>query len=85
MIVISILMAGFVPGCVSSNSQTPNTQKVLNIGMILASGGLGDKSFNDSAYQGLLNSHKRLNIRLILPVKSKIWMPSDSLRVRTTT
>jgi hypothetical protein len=31
--------------------------------MILASGGLGDKSFNDSAYKGLLEAQKKFNIR----------------------
>jgi basic membrane protein A and related proteins len=31
--------------------------------MILASGGLGDKSFNDAAYKGLLDAQKKYNIR----------------------
>jgi basic membrane protein A len=36
---------------------------VLNIGMILGTGGLGDRSFNDSAYAGLVEAQKRFNIR----------------------
>ncbi len=31
--------------------------------MILGSGGLGDRSFNDSAYSGLLEAQKKFNIR----------------------
>lgn len=36
---------------------------ILNVAMILGSGGLGDRSFNDSAYRGLLEAQKRFNIR----------------------
>jgi basic membrane protein A len=43
--------------------QFPTSQKVLNIGMILARGGLGDRSFNDSAYTGLQEAQKREGIR----------------------
>jgi basic membrane protein A and related proteins len=38
-------------------------QKVMNVGMILGSAGLGDRSFNDSAYAGLLEAQKKYNIR----------------------
>jgi basic membrane protein A and related proteins len=50
-------------GCGDSNTQTPVQKKVLNVGLILGAGGLGDKSFNDSAYNGLLAVQKELNIR----------------------
>jgi basic membrane protein A len=50
-------------GCSKGNQITPAPQKVLNIGVIFSSGGLGDKSFNDSAYNGLLEAQKKLNIR----------------------
>ena len=56
------LLMGF-SGCGESNQAATVQKRVLNIGMILGSGGLGDKSFNDSAYQGLLESQKKLNIR----------------------
>ena len=45
-----------------SNSLGPQ-KRVLNIGLLLGSGGLGDRSFNDSAYNGLLESQKKYNIR----------------------
>lgn len=41
----------------------PAQQSVLNIGVLLGSAGLGDKSFNDSAYSGLLEAQKQYNIR----------------------
>lgn len=39
------------------------SERVLYVGMILARGGLGDRSFNDSAYAGLMESQKRFGIR----------------------
>ena len=45
------------------NSGSQDRKSVLNIGMIMASGGLGDKSFNDSAFKGLLDAQKKFNIR----------------------
>jgi len=44
-------------------SQAAEPAKVLNIGLLLGSGGLGDRSFNDSAYAGLLEAQKQYNIR----------------------
>jgi basic membrane protein A and related proteins len=41
----------------------PAQQSVLNVGVLLGSAGLGDKSFNDSAYSGLLEAQKQYNIR----------------------
>jgi len=46
-----------------SACNAPKQQSIINVGVILASGGLGDKSFNDSAYQGLLEAQKKYNIR----------------------
>jgi basic membrane protein A len=46
-------------GCSSPEEQT----KVLNVGLLLGSGGLGDRSFNDSAYAGLLAAQQQFNIR----------------------
>jgi basic membrane protein A and related proteins len=44
-------------------SLSGNQRNVLNVGLILGSGGLGDRSFNDSAYSGLLEAQKKFNIR----------------------
>lgn len=53
----------------------------MNIGIILGSGGLGDKSFNDSAYQGLLESQKKLNIRFETVNYSGKQADLDALRL----
>jgi basic membrane protein A len=37
-------------------------EKPLKVGIVLSIGGLGDKSFNDSAYRGLENAKKDLGI-----------------------
>lgn len=37
-------------------------KKPLKVGIVLSTGGLGDKSFNDSAYRGLENAKKDLGI-----------------------
>ncbi len=47
-------------GCTPS---TPVSQRVINVGMLLARGGLGDRSFNDSAYEGLLEAQRQYGIR----------------------
>ena len=41
----------------------PASQRILNVGMLLGSGGLGDRAFNDSAYAGLQAAQKKFNIR----------------------
>ncbi len=59
-IILSICLLGFVSGCAGPQ---PASQRVLNVGMILARGGLGDRSFNDSAYAGLQAAQSQLGIR----------------------
>jgi basic membrane protein A len=59
---ILLLNLFLLSGCINS-LQFPTSQKVLNIGMILARGGIGDRSFNDSAYAGLQEAQKREGIR----------------------
>ncbi len=38
-------------------------ERVLYVGMLLGSGGLGDRSFNDSAYAGLQEAQRQFGIR----------------------
>lgn len=45
----------------------------LKVGLILAMGGLGDKSFNDSAYEGLLKAKKDFDIE-VKYVEPNSWM-----------
>ncbi|MEI6858105.1 BMP family ABC transporter substrate-binding protein [Psychrilyobacter sp.] len=40
-----------------------NAEKTLNVGIVLSTGGLGDKSFNDSAYRGLTLAEEQLGIK----------------------
>jgi len=55
-------LAAALGGC-GGASQPAESQRVLNVGMLLARGGLGDRSFNDSAYGGLQEAQKQLGIR----------------------
>ncbi len=47
-------------------SCAPSTEsgRGLSLGMVTDIGGLGDKSFNDSAYRGLLQAHRRLGAHI---------------------
>lgn len=47
--------------------------KPIKVGLILAMGGLGDKSFNDSAYAGLMRAKKDFDIE-IKYVEPSSWM-----------
>jgi basic membrane protein A and related proteins len=60
LLLILIIVASGLPFLSGCAGNTP--QKVLNIGVMLGSSGLGDRSFNDSAYEGLLQAKKELNI-----------------------
>jgi basic membrane protein A len=52
-----------------SNAALPPSDKAVKVGIVLDVGGLGDKSFNDGAYNGALRAEKELGaqIRLIEP------------------
>jgi basic membrane protein A len=43
--------------------ETPPSQRVVSVGMALARGGLGDRSFNDSANAGLQRAQTELGVR----------------------
>jgi basic membrane protein A and related proteins len=62
-LILASLTVLAVPGSLAGCSESTNQQRVLNVGMLLGSGGLGDRSFNDSAYSGLLDAQKKYNIR----------------------
>lgn len=49
--------------CLAGCGAPGESQRVLRVGMILARGGLGDRSFNDSAYGGLQLAQKQLGVR----------------------
>jgi basic membrane protein A and related proteins len=59
----AVVILASLPLLAAGCSQSGSQQSILNIGVILGTGGLGDKSFNDSAYSGLLQAQKQYNIR----------------------
>ena len=63
VLLASILVVIFMLPLFSGCTATPKQKSIINVGVMLASGGLGDKSFNDSAYKGLLEAQKKYNIR----------------------
>jgi basic membrane protein A len=63
-----------------SACSAPKQQSIINVGLILASGGLGDKSFNDSAYKGLLEAQKKYNIRFEMAAFSDKESNLEALR-----
>jgi basic membrane protein A and related proteins len=62
-VAILILLAAPLAGCSQFNLSSTSQQSILNVAMLLGTGGLGDRSFNDSAYAGLLEAQKKYNIR----------------------
>lgn len=59
-VIWGLFLVALLGGCAELQ---PVSQRVLNVGMILARGGLGDRSFNDSAYAGLQEAQKQHSIR----------------------
>ncbi|HUY10764.1 MAG TPA: BMP family ABC transporter substrate-binding protein [Candidatus Dormibacteraeota bacterium] len=60
----SLLAAGMLfalPACTSTNLARPGQ---LALGMVTDVGGLGDKSFNDSAYRGMLQAQRVLGAHI---------------------
>ncbi len=57
-IVAILMLSSLLPSCT-----TGRPQEILNVGVMLGSAGLGDRSFNDSAYAGLVEAQKQYNIR----------------------
>ena len=56
-----LLLLAMAGGCVAP--ATPSSPPVVNVGLILGKGGLGDRSFNDSAYTGLQEAQKQFGVR----------------------
>lgn len=78
-VLASIALAS-VAGLSACNGSSTRHRKVLNVGLLLGSAGLGDRSFNDSAYAGLLESQKKYNIRFETVSFSDAASNLDALR-----
>lgn len=61
MMILTLL---FFVGCSEKKSEGTKEQKKksLNVGLVMATGGRGDKSFNDSAYNGLSKAKEELGV-----------------------
>lgn len=57
--ILSVLLSLFI-----LTSSTAMAKAPLRVGLILAMGGLGDKSFNDSAYRGLIKAEEEFGITI---------------------
>ena len=60
--ICGMLLIASLVGC-GLGAQPPTAARVLSVGMILGSGGLGDRSFNDAAYAGLQEAQRQFGIR----------------------
>ena len=54
----------------SSGGTSPDSNKKLKIAVVFDSGGLGDKSFNDSAFRGLERAEKDFGIEILQVVSN---------------
>lgn len=81
ILIVCLVLTTGISGCEKGIQVVRDQKSVLNIGIILASGGLGDKSFNDSAYKGLLEAQKKLNIRFETVNYSGTESDLDALRL----
>lgn len=59
-ILLAVLLLFAATAC---SSNTEPEEKSLKIGIVLGTGGLGDKNFNDMAYDGMLQAQEKLGIQ----------------------
>jgi len=69
LVLLTVVFAMLLTACGSKEKPTEEkaaatTEKALNVGIVFSTGGLGDKSFNDSAYRGLKKAEKELGIKI---------------------
>ncbi len=64
LLVVAIICAGLAVYFITREKKEETiTKRVVYVGMLLAKGGLGDRSFNDSAYAGLQEAQRQFGIR----------------------
>jgi len=66
-------MASYFLSAANAYGASREKKKKFNVGLVVDVGGLGDKSFNDSAYFGLLDAERKLKIL------SDVGQPSNKL------
>jgi len=65
LILLTVVFAMLLTACGGKTEEVKevNADAPLNVGIVLSTGGLGDKSFNDSAYRGLTMAEEQLGIK----------------------
>lgn len=61
-VLFALLALVLLSACGGSKEKSKGSESGLRVGIVLSTGGLGDKSFNDSAYRGLEMAKKELGI-----------------------
>ena len=62
MILMVVIMALLLTAC--GGKKEEENSNVLRVGLVLSTGGLGDKSFNDSAHKGLKEAEEKLGVQI---------------------
>lgn len=62
LVILTTLLLGACGGKTEEKAVAKKTDKDLKVGIVLSTGGLGDKSFNDSAYRGLERAKAELGV-----------------------
>jgi basic membrane protein A len=61
----AIVLLGLIAACDGGRESAPAPKtKAMRVGLVFDVGGKGDKSFNDSAYEGLMRAKARLPIEV---------------------
>ncbi len=68
--IVTVMMTSLLAGCSGSgnesgdsgNSNEPGNGGEVKIGLVLSTGGLGDKNFNDMSYAGVVKAQEELGI-----------------------
>lgn len=60
---LALLMVLSLAACGDNGNSGNTTDDVMKVGIVLGTGGLGDKNFNDMAYAGLQQAEKELGIQ----------------------
>lgn len=62
LVILTTLLLGACGGKTEEKTVATKNDKDLKVGIVLSTGGLGDKSFNDSAYRGLERAKAELGV-----------------------
>lgn len=62
LVILTTLLLGACGGKTEEKAVATKNDKDLKVGIVLSTGGLGDKSFNDSAYRGLERAKAELGV-----------------------